>query len=367
MRIHVEATITMASMLYSVILLFAAAHIEQVASGVKFVEPFGTAFDSMGNLYVVEFQGNRITRIDRSGEASIFAGAGKPGFAGDGGPAAQAAFHEPHGLVINKRDEMFVADTHNNRVRKIDLKIDLITTIAGTGEAGFSGDGGPATKATFKGIFAIDLAPSDDRLYLADLTNRRVRMVDLKSGIVTTIAGNGEKGIPQDGAKAADSPLVDPRAVAAGKDGAVYILERGGNALRVVDKLGRIRTLIKPGDITPDMKGPKHLCVDRNGDVIIADAENHLVRLYDVRTGRTTTIAGTGAKGNKIVPNSPTGSELNRPHGVYVRANGDLYITDSYNHRLLRVTRSGKASKPEKFPVTRGTCRIKVRLPSVQG
>ncbi len=325
-----------------------AATIEHYAGGgpdgpgadlrqIKFVEPFGIAFDKAGNSYVIEFKGNRLLKIDKSGKTSLFAGNGKAGFSGDGGPAGAASLNEPHGVVIARSQQLFVADTHNNRVRKIDLASGTISTVAGNGEAGYSGDGGPATQASFKGIFAIDLAPRGDKLYIADLSNRRVRMVDLRSGIVTTIAGNGERGVPADGAEAAKSPLVDPRAVAADRKGNVYILERSGNALRVVDPAGRIRTLIKPGDIQPDMKGPKHLCVDRKGDVIIADAENHLIRKYVVSTGKTVTVAGTGAKGMRIDAANPLATELNRPHGVWEQPNGTLYITDSYNHRILRM------------------------------
>ena len=135
-----------------------------------------------------------------------------------------------------------------------------------------------------------------------------------------------------------ESPLVDPRAVTADAAGSVYILERRGNALRVVGRDGRIRTLIKPGDVTPDLNGPKHLCMDRDGNVIIADAENHLVRRYNVKTGKTTTIVGTGEAGLATDASNPLATQINRPCGVYVHTDGVLYVTDSYNHRVLRVT-----------------------------
>ncbi|MFN7919991.1 MAG: hypothetical protein U0Q16_07840 [Bryobacteraceae bacterium] len=299
------------------------ARVEPFAADFKFVEPFGIVFDKAGNSYVIEYKGNRLIRFDPNGKPTVL--------------LTDKDVHEPHGVVIAPNQQLFIADTHNNRVLRMDLKTRELVTVAGTGDAGFAGDGGPAVQAKFKGIFAIDLAPAGDKLYIADLTNRRVRMVNLKSGIVSTIAGTGESAEPTDGADAAKSPLVDPRAVAADDRGNVYILERRGNALRVVDRAGRIRTLIKPGSIEPNLNGPKHLCIDRNGDVIIADAENHLVRRYSVKSGRTVTIAGTGKPGDRIVAGDPLATELSRPHGVWVHPNGTLYITDSYNHRILRV------------------------------
>lgn len=300
-----------------------AASVELVPARIQFVEPFGAAVDKAGTLWVIELKGNRLIRLDRSGNARVV--------------AEGSAFLEPHGVVINHEEQIFIADTHHDRVLKMDIASGKTSTVAGNGQKGYSGDGGPATQAAFHGAFAIDLSPQGDLLFIADLSNRRVRRVDLHSGLVTTVAGNGEKGIPAGGAKATTSPLVDPRAVTADSKGNVYILDRGGNALRVVDRAGRINTLIKPGDITPDLKGPKHLCLDRNGDVIIADAENNLVRRYSLKTRKTTTIAGTGEKGDRIDATNPRQTQLNRPHGVYVHRDGTLYITDSYNHRILKV------------------------------
>jgi len=314
-----------------------AATIEPVAAGLKLVEPFGVAFDRTGALYICEYKGEKITKVDRAGTASVFAGTGVASYGGDGGPAGKAVLRDPHGLLIGPGEVMYIADTLNHRIRKVDLKTGVISTIAGTGEAGYSGDGGAATKATFNGAFGIALGPSGDRLYVADLNNRRIRMIVLKTGMVTSIAGNGTDGVPADGAVAAESPLQDPRAVAADSQGNVYILERRGNALRVVDRQGRIRTLIKPGSVTPDMNGPKHLCVDRQDNVIIADAENHLIRKYSPKDGSTVTIAGTGQKGDHVEPGDALKTQLNRPHGVYVNPSGDLYITDSYNHRILKM------------------------------
>jgi hypothetical protein len=313
----------------------------------KLIEPFGIAFDKEGNGYICEYKGQRLSKVTRDGFITPFAGTGTQGYGGDGAPAREAVFNDPHGLVIGKDQRLYVADTINHRIRQIDLKTGQISTIAGTGESGFSGDGADAKKARFNGVYGIDINRSADRIYVADLVNRRIRMVNLKTHIVSTIAGNGQSGIPADGADAAQSPLVDPRAVAVDSKGNVYVLERRGNALRVVDKEGKIRTLISPaaqktpprsGTIERDLNGPKHLCVDHQDSVIIADAENHLIRRYRPKDGRTVIIAGTGEKGALLVGNDPLKTQLNRPHGVFVDRSGVLYVTDSYNHRVLKIT-----------------------------
>ena len=167
---------------------------ENTALGAKFVEPFAVAFDKQGNWYVCEHKGERIVRIDSSGNASVMAGTGKEGYSGDGGPAKQAAMFDPHGIVITADQQMYVADTRNHTVRKIDLKTGSISTVAGTGKAGYSGDGGLATKAEFNGTFAIDMDPAGRNLYVADLGNRRIRKIVLKSGIVTTTRWQRREG-----------------------------------------------------------------------------------------------------------------------------------------------------------------------------
>lgn len=299
-------------------------------SGVKLNEPFAVAFDRSGNWYILEHKGQRIVRAAKDGKFAPFAGLDAP---------IPFKFNDPHGLVSTRDGgTLYVADTLNNQVRRVDLRAGTLSTIAGTGEKGFSGDGGPATKAAFSGTFAIDLSHDEKTLYVADLGNRRIRAIELPSGIVSTIAGNGTRGIPQDGALAAESPLVDPRAVAAGADGTVYIVERNGNALRAVDKTGRIRTLIAPGQSAPPLNGPKHLCVDKAGNVIIVDTENHIIRRFNPLDGSLTTIAGTGAKGSTVDVNDPLKTGLNRPHGVTFSPSGDLYISDSDNHRILRLS-----------------------------
>jgi DNA-binding beta-propeller fold protein YncE len=320
---------------------------EAPATECRLQAPFGIDFDRAGNAYLVEMTGLRVLRIDPAGRLTALAGTGRKGDTGDGGPARQAEFNGPHNLAVTPHGVVYVADTWNNRIRRIDPHTGVITTIAGTGKKGFSGDGGPATKAEFGGIYCVSLTPDGQRLLAADLDNRRVRAIDLSTGVVTTVAGNGKKGVPEDGAVAQEAPLVDPRAVAADHRGNVYVLERGGHALRVVGPDGRIRTVVGTGKAgfigdggdarRATLNGPKHLCVDRDGDVYIADTENHCVRKYLPREGRIVRVAGTVKKGTTGLGGPPEQAELNQPHGVTVRADGTLYIADSSNNRVLKI------------------------------
>ena len=171
---------------------------------------------------------------------------------------------------------------------------------------------------------------------MADLDNRRIRAITVKSGIVTTVAGNGQRGIPVDGAKAKEAPLVDPRAVAVDSKGSIYILERSGHALRKVDREGVIRTVAGTGKkgnadgeaLKAEFNGPKHICVDANDDVIIADTDNHVIRKFVAKENRVVRIAG--AESGEF--------RLKQPHGVTMDKNGALYIADSLNNRVLKTT-----------------------------
>ena len=340
-----------------------ADHVELVAGGgqdvapgpanaVRLNTPFGVDFDSQGNLWFVELQGHRIGRI-AAGELTIPAGTGMKGYSGDGGPGAAATFNGMHNLAIGPAGEVYVSDTWNQTVRKFDPQSGQVTTVAGTGEKGFSGDGGPATQAKFGGIYCVSFDTPRDRLVLTDLDNKRIRTVDLKSGVVHTVAGNGKGGVPADRAVATAAPLVDPRAAIADKEGRIYVLERGGHALRVVELDGTIRTIVGTGRkgntgdngpaLSATMRGPKHLCLDQDGSVLIADTDNHVIRRYDLQTKQITRIAGTGRVGTAGLSGPPDQLEMNQPHGVYVHQSGDLYIADSHNHRILKIVRSPKS------------------------
>lgn len=319
------------------------------ATSAKLGLPFGVDFDRAGNLFLVEMTGHRVRRMDRDGWLTVIAGTGAKGGAGDDGPALQAQFNGMHNLAVAPNGDIYVSDTWNLCVRKIEATTGIVRRVAGTGTKGFSGDGGLATAAQFGGIYCVSLDPGGENLYLADLDNFRIRVVNVASGRVHTLAGNGKRGVPADGAKAADAPLVDPRAMINDGKGRTYILERSGHALRLVEPDGTIRTVAGTGQkgFTGDggearqatLSGPKHLCFDREGKVIIADTENHVIRKYSPSSGRITRVAGTGKAGTKGVGGPPLEVELRQPHGVHVHRDGTLYITDSHNGRVLKVER----------------------------
>ncbi len=324
----------------------AESKISLVPSDAKLSEPFGVDFDQSGAMYVIEYGGHRLIRV-KDGRAEVVVGNGQKGSGGDGGPAAKAQLNSPHSMAIAPSGDVYIADSFNCRVRKIDAKSGMITTFAGTGQKGFSGDGGAAQKAEFGNIYCVAFDPKFERMYLADLDNRRIRMIDMKSGVVSTVAGNGKKGVPKELGNAIDEPLVDPRAVAADDQGNVYVLERSGNALRVVEASGKIKTVAGTGKagyggdggpaLAAMMNGPKHLWVEKSGDVLIADTENHVIRRFRVKERTMELVAGTGKMGSAGVGGPADQCQLNRPHGVLERADGTIFIADSENNRVLAI------------------------------
>ena len=298
--------------------------------------PFGIDFDSKANLYVVELVGGRVHRVDVEGQVTQIAGDGSQSYLGDGGPAKQATFNGMHNCAITKQDQLLIADSWNHCVRRIDLATGRIDTLIGTGKAGFNGDGGPAGEATFDFVMCISLSPDQSRLHITDLKNHRIRDVNLETLIVQTVAGNGEGGVPEDGAVATESPLVDPRAAASDRNGNLYVLERNGHALRVVDSQGTIRTVAGTGRkglrdgaaLEAEFGAPKHVCLDERNRVYIADDLNGAIRRYDPATSQVVTVLGRGIGDPRL--------RLLHPHGVCVH-NDRLYVIDSGNHRILRM------------------------------
>ncbi len=316
------------------------------ATRAKLIQPFGIDFDKAGNYYIVELKGDRVLKVDPKGTFTILGGTGKKGNTGDDGPALKATFNGMHSLAVTPEGMLYAADTWNNRVRQIDPKDGVIRAFAGTGKKGDTADGGKAILANLGGIYCIAFNHDFSKLCLTDLDLRRIHLVDVKTGTIHLVAGNGSKGAPADGADARTTPLVDPRAACVDRKGNVYILERGGHALRVVDTSGMIRTVVGTGKAgnTGDggdarkatLNGPKHLCMDLDDNVIIADTANHVIRRFNVKEGTIVRLAGTGKKGESKDGGEPLKVSFNEPHGVLVHPSGTLYIVDSMNHRVFR-------------------------------
>lgn len=309
--------------------------------------PFGIDFDRQGHMYIVELEGGHIHRWTKRDGLVTVAGTGAKGDGGDGGPASQAIFHSMHALAIDPAGKLYIADTLNHRVRRMDPVQGVIEPFAGTGAKGGTGDGGPALAATFDGVYCVALTPDYKTLLITDLENRRIRSVDLETGRLRLVAGNGEKGVPRDGALARESPLVDPRAAAADRFGNIYVLERGGHTLRKIDPKGRIATVVGTGTAgvgaeegpARDMplRGPKHLCVAVDGTVLIADTDNHQIRRYEPETERVRLVAGSGKRGTGGLGGPAKLAELHFPHGVCLDSSGELFIVDTGNNRILRL------------------------------
>ena len=313
-------------------------------------EPFMCAFDSEGNLYVCEATNHIVRRIDAgTGIIATVAGTGNQGYSGDGGPATRATMYEPYSLAIASDGSIYIVDRLNAVVRKVDGATGIITTVAGTGEPGYSGDGGPGDQAQMREPNDCFLDNSG-ALLIADIQDQRIRRLDLATGIIDTFAGNGEKERSGNGGPAREAGILGARAVCMDSSGNTFIAEREGNGVRMVGADGLMRTLA--GDTTElgysgdgghalaaTWSGPKGIRCDSMDNVIVTDTENHAIRRIDRGTGFVTTIAG-GQLGGHGDGGPATEAGLDRPHGAEIAANGSIYIADSNNHRV-RVIRPG--------------------------
>jgi streptogramin lyase len=307
-------------------------------------QPFGVVEDRDGDLFIADMGNQRIRRVDhRSHRITTVAGCGRKGDGGDGGPATAALLNEPYAVALDDRGDLFIVDRLNARVRRVDLKSGIIITVAGTGTPGYSGDGGPGDRAQLREPNGI--AWHNGQLDIADVSDERVRRLDLKTGTITTVAGTGRRATEGDGGPAARAALNGPRAVAVDRGGDLFIVEREGNRVRRVDARSGIITTVAgtgargyTGDGGPALQatfnGPKWICADRDGNLYVADTENHAIRRIDVRTGTIATVAGCGRRGPGGDGGPATAGELDRPHGCWVTRSRTLLIADTNNHRI---------------------------------
>lgn len=311
-------------------------------------DPYGIVRGPDGALWFCEHAGHRIRRIAKDGTISTIAGTGEAGFSGDGGPASAARLNLPHELRFDAFGNLFIADTANHAIRRIDLKTGVITTVAGKGETrGYSGDGGPAIEALFNGPHSLQFSPSGD-LFVCDVGNHVIRKIDARNGVITTFSGSGKPGPTPHGAPIAGTPLNNPRTLDFDSSGNLWLATRQGNQVFRFDlKTSTIHLVAGTGQSgftgngglarEATLSGPKGLTIDPSGNVWLADTESHSVRLIDTRTNTLQLIAGTGSKGDGVEGN-PLACALNRPHGIFVDTDGAIYIGDSEAHRI-RVLR----------------------------
>jgi YVTN family beta-propeller protein len=281
------------------------------------------------------------------GEIGTVAGNGQMGFDGDNGPANLATLNTPYGITVDAAGNLFIADLYNHRIRRVDAATHVITTIAGLGSSGYSGDGGPAASAELNqptGV-AVDGAGN---LYIADADNNVVREVDARTGIITTVAGNGTAGFSGDDGPATNAQLFFPFRVALDGTGNIYITD-SSSAIRKVDAVTHLITTVA-GNGSPGFSGdggmateaqlnePRGLALDAGGSLYIADYFNTRIRKVDAGTQVITTVAGDGQLGASIGDGGPAvDAHLFFPPGVAVDAAGDLYIADNYSHHVRRV------------------------------
>ena len=253
--------------------------------------PFGVTRGPDGSIWYCEYTGQRIRKVTPDGKIHLIAGTGKVGYSGDGGPATEATFNLPHELRFGpKRGNLFVVDMQNNVVRKIDTTTGIITTVVGTGKPGYSGDGGPASQAQLKNPHSIQFDANGD-LFICDIGNSVIRKVDMKSHVITTIAGTGKSGPTPDGAPVKGTPL----------------------------------------------KGPRSIDFDAAGNLWVCTREGNQVLKLDLKADKISIIAGNGKAGFTGNGGPAKEASLSGPKGVAFDAEGNAWIADTESHSIRRV------------------------------
>jgi streptogramin lyase len=306
------------------------------ASKAQLNNPFGITIGPDRCLYICDTDNHVIRKIDEAGHITTIAGNGTAGYSGDGGSAIEAQLNEPYEVRFDQDGHLFFVEMKNHLVRRVDGETSIISTVAGTGEQGFSGDGQAAREATFSRPHSIQFGPNGD-LYICDIGNHRLRKVDMKTGIVTTFCGNGEKALPEDGQQISGAPLLGPRAIDFDHEGNLWLALREGNRLYQLRlQEGTLHWMAGTGEKgfsghggpakKATLSGPKGVSVGPDGRIYLADTESHSIRFYTPKNRILSLLSGDGAKGTYA-----------RPHGVFVDHAGTVYVGDSENHRVARI------------------------------
>jgi sugar lactone lactonase YvrE len=307
--------------------------------------PSGVAVDASGNLFIADYHNNRIRKVSTSGVITTVAGNGTFGYIGDGGSATSAELNYPYGMAVDASGNLFIADTDNSRIRKVSTS-GIITTVAGNGNYWYSGDGGSAIYAELNQPSGVAVDDSGN-LFIADQRNNVIRKVST-SGIITTVAGNGTYGYSGDGGSADSAELAEPSGVVVvDASGNLFIADNGNVRIRKVSTSGIITTVAGNGTggysgdggsaDSAELGGPASVAVDASGNLFIADEGTNVIRKVST-TGIITTVAGNGTFGFSGDGGSAASAELYGPSGVAVDASGNLFIADYNNSRIREVT-----------------------------
>jgi sugar lactone lactonase YvrE len=315
------------------------------ATTIPLILPSAIVFDPQGNLYLAETASHVIRKVDTTGAITIIAGTGTQGFSGDSGPATAAQLDSPQGLAIDASQNLYIADTHNHRIRKLNLSTGTITTIVGSSTSGFDGDNNPATSAHLNLPTAITL-DSASNLYIADTQNHRIRKVDT-TGIITTIAGNGTQGFSGDSDPATSASIDSPNGLAADATN-LYLADTHNHRIRKINlTTGIITTIAGTGLLgyngdgnanTANLALPHGLTLDASGNLYLADTANHRIRRIDAATGAITTIAGEGTQ-TFAGDNTPaTTASLDTPRATATSPTGLITLADTANQRIRQIS-----------------------------
>jgi sugar lactone lactonase YvrE len=306
------------------------------ATDAKLKEPCSVFVDEFKNIFIADKGNHCIRKVSNLGIITTVAGTGNGGYSGDAGPATSAELNKPRGVFVDGSENIYIADTDNHRIRKVSIS-GIITTVAGTGNGGYSGDGVPATSTKLSLPQGVYVDTSKD-IYISDTGNSRIRKVDFTTGIIATVAGSWSAGYSGDGGPATLAQLDNPAAVCFKSTQEMVIADRGNSCLREVDLIDIISTLTSTG--APSLNKPYHIAMDEGENVYIADRENHRIRKLAPFTHQVTTIAGTGSEGHSGDGGPATSAELNKPRGIFVDGSENIYIADTDNHWIRKVDAS---------------------------
>jgi len=310
-------------------------------------EPYGVVIGPDGALYVCEIANHLIRRIDlMTGTMTRVAGSGNVGYSGDGGPAVDAECNEPYEVRFDSQGNLLFVEMKNAVIRRVDAKTGKISTVAGTGTAGFSGDDGPASQAQLKQPHSIAL-DDQDNIFICDIGNHRVRRVDARTGVISTVIGGGKNSPTPDVSAIDNLSLKGPRALDHLGQNRFVLALREGNAIYRLDLNEKTLTHLAgtgksgyAGDGSDAkqalLAGPKGVAANQAGDIFFADTESHTIRVIRAGTGIVETVAGDGKRGDGP-EDHPLKCRMARPHSVCVDADGNVFIGDSETHRVRKL------------------------------